>query len=1593
MNHFMKYLPFEPPSRTNKMTIKQRLPFIVLLIIVFGSILHAAPAEQVVSANVVLTLLFTTLAVMGLIFGIVKLLLKHTKIKTSAMEIRELGAVTISLMVGIVTVVSLILNNNIKRHIQVKAGKSVEVLLHSTEKQLSLWIEHSLHQTVTEAHNSEMYPLLIEALSSNPDPKAQKKLDSLFLHNRSDLDYIFLLIDTSGKTVASSQKSLIGKISPLKRQYPQLLQKAFSGLSVFVPPVIMDDTISLHEPIQKSSLFFIIPVKDTAGETVAIYARGEAPEKEFSSIFASAKSGSTGELYAFDTKGRLISSSRFKELLHKLSLIPSVDQEILNLEIRDPLVDLTKGRKSKIKREEQPYTHMARSALQKKSKSNNKGYRDYRGVKVMGSWQWFDEYNIGIASEIDYSEAMESYYQIRMLAIVLIGITLILAIAATLMSILFGENTKKELEKANDELENRVTQRTAELLSANKNLENTIESLTQPFYVIDANSYEIIIANKAAKELCQEPEKRPHCYELTHDLPSPCSAPDHPCPLEIVKNTNEPTVVEHTHHDENGALHYIEYHGYPVFNENGELAQIIEYSIDITERKEYEKQLQKLSMVVEQSPLSIVITNCDGIIEYVNPFFYTLTGYSSYEAIGQNPGILNAGHHPKEFYTDLWQTITAGKTWHGEFCNKKKNGEIFWESASISPIIDELGNISHFIALKEDITEKKRADVELLESQERFRFSLESMGAFYWVDDLKKGTTEFDSPKFFTQFGYSKEEIPHTIEAYIKLIHPEDVVHTVQSLKAHVEGKESIHKAEFRFRTKENKWAWTMSIGRAIEWDEHGAVSKVAGLSLDISNQKQAEFDLATAKEVAEAATKTKSAFLANMSHEIRTPMNAILGMSHLALKTELTNQQVDYISKIDHAAKNLLGIINDILDFSKIEAGKLSLEKIPFSTEEVLTNLSSMIALKAQEKDLEFLLLCEENVPDTLIGDPLRLGQILLNLCSNAVKFTSKGEIVVTLKQLERSHSDVRIQFSVRDTGIGMTEAQQAKLFESFTQADISTTRKFGGTGLGLAISKHLVEQMNGHFEVHSSENNGSEFIFDALFTIPSITEVSSPLPPIDIRGMHVLVVDDNQASREVLQNMLNAMRFEVTLAASGDEAISCISQKEKPFDVILMDWKMPQKDGIETAREIHALDKTDTTSTIIMVTAYSSEMLMQQAQDEGFNGYLIKPVTASTLLETILEACHKKGYHPQTKTIRQTKENKAYPHIKGAKILLVEDNEINQQIGKELLESQGAEIAIAENGAVALEKAQQEQWSIILMDVQMPVMDGYTASKEIRKEFNADNLPILAMTANAMAGDREKALEAGMQDHITKPIDPNELYEKVNRWINSTIHSSSKGQSKENPKEIELPKELHAIKGLDVADGLNRVGGNKALYLKTIERFVESQTNLIEQIEAALEASKQDDAVRFMHTMKGLAGTLGAEELFSLAELEEKKLMEGQKEYAFSPQFIEEFTTIIEELDKAIPHTAPEKNSVEPNTSDDPIDLSHLSSSFEQLAQLLSEDDTKALKVVQEIEEQAPSIAHELQEIQKSLEMFDFEKASDLLDKLCNSKGIELP
>ena len=780
------------------------------------------------------------------------------------------------------------------------------------------------------------------------------------------------------------------------------------------------------------------------------------------------------------------------------------------------------------------------------------------------------------------------------------------------------------------------------------------------------------------------------------------------------------------------------------------------------------------------------------------------------------------------------------------------------------------------LELEQKISERTR---EVREKQAHFESIFEGASNGIFFADPDGRLVRFNA-SFSQMLGKSSADLTNT--RLQECTFDDDVAAEDLMLAALRDGQHESYRIEKRFIHSNGESVWTDVAVSAIR-DESLKLINLVGVVVDVSERHEIETALKAAKESAEEATRAKSDFLANMSHEIRTPMNAIIGMSYLALQQELGTQQRNYVEKVHRSAEGLLGIINDILDFSKIEAGKLTMEKVDFQLEDVMDHLANLVGLKASDKGLELHFKLDLNLPTSLVGDPLRLGQTLINLGNNAVKFTERGDIVIGATVVSKDERSVEMMFWVQDAGIGMTAEQCSRLFKSFSQADTSTSRKYGGTGLGLAISKNLVEMMDGRIWVESEPDVGSTFRFTAKFDLSANPVSRRMVRAEEVAGLRALVIDDNQMARDIVGNTLQGFGLQCDLAANGAEGLAMFksaSARDLPYELLLVDWRMPDMDGLECIKAMGLASSK--LAPAILITAYGREDAQKAAAHLGVavQAYMSKPATPSTLLETIGVVLR---IGPAV--VARTREVNVMPKdamrlLAGARVLLVEDNEMNQELALALLAQAGIQAVVADNGQLALDAMEtQGPFDGILMDCQMPVMDGYTASRRIRQNPLWADLPIIAMTANAMAGDREKVLDAGMNDHIGKPIDVGAMFNTMARWIKpaNPLLLDAIAATQDATEKVTLPD----LPGIDTAAGLMRVQGDKAFYRKMLLKFRGAQTDFASAMQAALGDDDVNAPRRLAHTLKGTAGTIGASQL-QLAAAELEKACEDRTDLA---------------------------------------------------------------------------------------------------------------
>jgi len=940
--------------------------------------------------------------------------------------------------------------------------------------------------------------------------------------------------------------------------------------------------------------------------------------------------------------------------------------------------------------------------------------------------------------------------------------------------------------------------------------------------------------------------------------------------------------------------------------------------------------------------------------------------------------------------------ILSGGRKLGVICLARQYQPYIWSDEKINFTFQVADHIGLAIGNQERLNllhALKKNEAILLRAQ-----SVSKMGHLYLNFETENiiGSTEV-----YRIFGIP-DSVLLTPEILLEQIHPADRSQVDRIWQRAREERQAIHTNRYRLLIhSETKWVEERA---EIEYDLTGQAVDVLIIIQDITTkiktaleldhhrqnlEKMIEIrtqELESAKTAAEKATAIKSMFLANMSHEIRTPMNAIIGLAYLALKTNLTVKQRDYLDKIHRAGNSLLQIINDILDFSKMEAQNLPLEKIDFFLDDVIRGVVDVTSAKAYDKGLEFLYYIPTDLPVSLTGDPLRLGQVITNLVNNALKFTAKGEVAIGVKSLQVTDSRIQLQFTVRDTGIGLSSQEVDKLFQPFIQADGSTTRKYGGTGLGLSIVKQLVERMDGDIRVMSEPGLGSNFIFTAWFGISKVTQKQQNRLPKELNHLHILVVDDNPSARDILFEYLTAMGFCVDTAASGEKAIQLVGNlKNQPYGVIFMDWQMPGLDGLETAQCIKKnVDQAVLSPPIVMVTAYDREELREKAAQAGLAGVLIKPISPSMLLDTLSQLFSVN----QSRSGRYKQQEQSYG-LDGMKVLLAEDNVINQQIAVELMESQGVFVDIAKNGKEAVDKILYENklYDAVLLDLQMPVMDGFEAAFEIRKVDH--ELPLLAFTAHAMTDERERCLATGMNGHITKPIDPQSLFATLKTWKNHRVSPQLTTDFSLQLAEGHAPSLAEGIQEIDIADGLSRVSYNKSLYQRILRKFMNTYRTVDKQLLGAWENGETDLVSRLTHTLKGVAGNIGARELQNTASLIEKGLLHPDESSETIQNLLDHFSKNLAEVIQSIDTYLKSQTIVKavPSTL-----VMSIQECQEKLRAFLLDADSEALDFFASVKEIFLEKYNRdlVKSLDKAIHTFDFDAALNLL-KIFEAKGEE--
>ncbi|MGD0133960.1 MAG: PAS domain S-box protein [Bryobacteraceae bacterium] len=805
----------------------------------------------------------------------------------------------------------------------------------------------------------------------------------------------------------------------------------------------------------------------------------------------------------------------------------------------------------------------------------------------------------------------------------------------------------------------------------------------------------------------------------------------------------------------------------PIRNAVGDIVTISLVLRDIHERKRTEERLEekesRFRIMADGCPAPMWMNNAEGRVEFVNRAYQELIGITREQGEGMDWQILLHPDDEARYLEDCDRALRERATLRSETRLKGANGDWRWVATHAVPRFSAGGEFLGYVGLCPDITERKEAEQALRSSEEKFRQLAENIREVFWIMPPEADQIPYVSPAFEQVWERTRESLYQNPISWVESIHPEDRERAQALLIRQMRGEPVLR--EYRIRTPGGVEKWIRDRAFPIR-DPAGHVSRVVGIAEEITEQKRYEEALIHAREVADVANQAKSDFLANMSHEIRTPMNGIIGMTELTLDTELDSTQREYLNAVKYSADALMAVINDILDFSKIEAGKLGLDPVEFSLRECVGHAMKTLSVRAHEKNLELICSVPPDLEDAVVGDPVRLRQVVLNLAGNAIKFTTEGEVVLRVQPEATGPDAMTLHFTITDTGMGIPAEKQKIIFEPFTQADTSTTRQHGGTGLGLAISARLIEMMGGRIWVESAAGLGSTFHFTARFGKGAAkSPVGVRVTPAILENLRALIVDDNATNRQILQKNLEYWRMIPSAAAGAREAMDLLHRAKSdgvPFGLLIVDCHMPETDGFMLVEEIRKSPALAGLVTV-MLTSGGQRGDGQRCKELGIAAYLIKPILQSELLEALLLALGSSSVaaEPDQPAIRQALRREGGP----LRVLLAEDNAVNQRVAVRLLEKQGHKVVVASDGRKALEALARQQFDVVLMDVQMPVMDGVEATAAIREKEKATgiHIPIIAMTAHAMTGDRERFLAGGMDGYVSKPVRGPQLLEAI--------------------------------------------------------------------------------------------------------------------------------------------------------------------------------------------------------------------------------------
>jgi len=1473
---------------------------------------------------------------------------------------------------------------------QVRADYSNRLLnmLRTTHTAVQVWVSGRISMARNVAAVTPLRVLTEDLMAT---PKGGQSLRESYQHPiiktslTSDLRQIgaagFTILSPEGIIISSSREVDMGHRLRLDDTRYSRLKEALEGETLMLTPLgkAATEPRRVGEANIENSLSIATPLENMNVETIGILLLHFDPAQSFSIIIGAGRTGRTAETYAFDPSGRFITHSRFEHQLAEAGLLTDHAGHDLIPYVRDPGAPLSSIPKDRVDPQQWPLTEMAINAVRGGGGVNITGYRNYLGDSVFGAWLWDPDLGIGMAAEISVDEALQSFQTTRQTTIALLGFTILLAAGLIGLVILHSRRDSAALEASRNHLEQEVAARTRELefqkfaldqhaIVSFVDTDGTITYVNDMFCQVSGYDREELLG--ANTQILQSDEHPPEFFD------------------EVWRTISRGDVWhgEIKQRRKDGDFYWVAATIVPFLDEDENPYRYVAIRTDITQRKNAEREAHRTSDLLSDALESIdggvaLFDGDDRLVLFNQRYRQLLTPIADQLAPGtQFEDIIRALANCDDFAPTQMDSeeffrsrVERHRNALGVPAHQRADGR--WVEIEEHKTKD-----SGILAIIRDVTAIKETEDALRASEERYQLAVSQATLWDWE---AKTDTLYISELFWQELGYSPKEAAALMETGIhSLIHPDEQQRFIKGARKSATNPGSIIDAEHRFRRKDGSYCWYEVKGRSFPGPD-GRTARTSGLMIDISERIKD-------REAAEAANFAKSAFLATMSHEIRTPMNAIIGLTDLCLRnTSPTPRQESYLTKVHHSALTLLRIINDILDFSKIEAGELDFESQPFSMGQVLQHLTNLVSEKVVEKELELLINRHLSVPENYIGDPIRLGQVLLNLVYNAIKFTNVGHIVLSIQLLEADEDSAFIEFAVQDTGIGMNADQQELLFKPFSQVDATDTRKYEGSGLGLAIAKSLVERMGGTIRVESEADMGSTFTFTARLGLNKDLPAREYKAPDTLQGKKIVLVDTQNTSRQIFRSFLQSMGFDVVAVSAVHEARAVLTHENADHDLVICNWDVEE---IPAAAKLHdvVVEAARGSSNVLVISNMSRETFDETFDTPGIINLVQKPVEPSFLFDAVMEIFGQEPWLRQTEVMKPDFNPEKLKPIQGARLLLVEDNELNQQVALELLEQAAFHVDVAENGAVALGMLEVKTYDCILMDIQMPVMGGYEATNHIRNDERFTELPIIAMTANAMVSDRDAALAAGMNDHIAKPIIVETLFNTLLQWIEPKSRPLPEKRERDvatSPARIDLAR---GSNDLDTDIGLANVAGDAALYAEILQEFIASGDEIVSAIRGGLDIGDFDAAEREAHTAKGLAATVGA---FSLQDTASKL------QAALSVHKTAEARRLLDDFANGFAHLSSlvltgSENEGAADEPGRPLPVRDVVTDLAALKNMLDEFDVDAdnqlERVLSMVDDQ--SLRFTLMSIKRKIDHYDFEEAAHLVSDIIGDLSKQL-